>query len=311
MMSGRIGIFNSFVVLIMCTAPLCAQQDPMYSMYMFDKLLINPAFAGSSNWAVGTLKYREQAKSFQGHPVTETFNFHGPIQRKHIGLGFKVTNDQIPVQNTLNASLFFSYHLTFAGGKLSLGLEGGMIKKTIDFQDVILNTEGDNAIPANAVTNTMPDLSAGLYYQKKQFYFGLSSAHLLSSLTSDAQNPVVGPAQHAYLLLGNVFQLGSDVTLEPSILARYSTSALPQADGNLMLYFFDRFGLGAQYRSNEAISGIVRIEPIRGLRIAYSYDYGFKSTQSFVHGSHEIILSYGVKLAPPPARKEVHPRYYF
>jgi len=57
------------------------QQDPMYSMYMFDKALINPAFAGSSNWFVGTIKYRNQFIGMTGNPVTETFNIHSPIQK--------------------------------------------------------------------------------------------------------------------------------------------------------------------------------------------------------------------------------------
>jgi type IX secretion system PorP/SprF family membrane protein len=300
-----------FVIFATAAGRFIAQQDPLYSMYMFDKVLINPAFAGSSNWAVGTLKYREQARSFQGHPVTETFNFHGPLQRKHLGLGFKVINDQLPAQKSLNASLFLSYHLTFAGGKLSAGIEGGMMKRTINYQDLILTNEADQAIPSNAVSATLPDLSAGLYYQKKQFYLGLSSAHLLAASNKNQLNPVQGAVQHYYVLLGNVFQLKRDWTLEPSVLIKYSSPMMPQGDVNVMCYYDERFGLGVQYRSNEALVGVIRIEPIRGLRIAYSYDYGIASKYSFVHGSHEIILSYGVKLAPPPARKGVHPRYYF
>ena len=70
-------IFALLTILLL--GKLKAQQDPMYSMYLFDKLLINPAFANSSNWTVGTLKYRDQSTGINGHPKTQTFNVHGPI----------------------------------------------------------------------------------------------------------------------------------------------------------------------------------------------------------------------------------------
>lgn len=286
-----------------------AQQDPLYTMYSFDKLLINPGFAGSSNWVVGTLKYREQARSFTDHPVTQTFNFHAPLQRKRIGLGAKVINDQIGIQNTLNASLFFSYHLTLAGGKLSAGLEGGLFRRTVNFSKLILTWPGDVAIPTHALSMSAPDLAAGLYYQKKQFYMGFSAMHLLQpGATAD---PLPFPPRHLFLLVGNVFDIKRDWTLEPSGLFKYLSPASWQYDVNIILYYDNKFGLGVQYRNNSAVSGMLRLEVLRGLRIAYAYDYSLTSKSSFAHNSHEIILSYGIKLAPPPARKEIHPRYYF
>lgn len=299
------------IILFSTAVPAGAQQDPLYSLYMFDKLLINPAYAGSSNWMVGTLKYREQARSFSGHPVTQTFNFHGPVQRKHIGLGIKVINDKLPLQTTLNASLFFSYHLTLAGGKLSAGVEAGMLRKSTNFRELVLWRPDDQAIPADAVINTMPDAAAGLYYQKKQFYLGFSATHLLPESLFDETNPIKAPARHLYLLAGNVFTFKRDWSLDPSVLVKYNAAADLQVDVNLLLYYDDKVGVGVQYRNNDAIVALARVEILRGLRLAYGFDYGFASRRSFAHGSHEIILSYGIKLAPPPARKEIHPRYYF
>jgi hypothetical protein len=88
-------------------------------------------------------------------------------------------------------------------------------------------------------------------------------------------------------------------------------SAPFQADANIVLYYDDKIGLGAQYRNNHALAGFLRVEIFDGLRLAYAYDYSLAGKSSFAHNSHEIILSYGIKLPPPPARKEIHPRYYF
>ena len=126
---------------------VAAQQDPMYSLYMMDKMLINPAYTGSSNYAVGTAKYRQQFVGMNNAPVTETFNFHAPFKRRKIGLGFKVINDQIAIVKNLNASLYYAYHLNFAGGKLSFGMETGIYQRSIDYSKVVLRTLGDNAMP--------------------------------------------------------------------------------------------------------------------------------------------------------------------
>src|ERR1035437_1355821 len=173
--------FLKIIILLLITlnGRIMAQQDPMYSMYMLDKMLINPAYTGSSNWLVGTLKYRQQFIGFDGNPVTETFNFHTPIQKRHIGLGFKIINDKTAVTNNLNASLFYSYHLNFAGGKLSIGLEGGIFNRRVDYPKLILTDPVDNSIPLNAMSSLVPDASFGIYYQKKQFYIGYSDYHLI------------------------------------------------------------------------------------------------------------------------------------
>lgn len=289
-----------------------AQQDPLYSMYMFDKALINPAFVGSSDWAVGTLKYRNQYAGLEGSPTTQTINFHTPITKRHIGLGFKVVNDEVAIVKNLNAALMYSYHLNFASGKLSLGLETGIISRRIDYSDLILSTEIDNAIPDGASSAIVPDVSWGLYFQKKQFYAGFSQAHLLKTnfndnTVSESQSRLFS---HFYFLSGTVFNLNKKFTIEPSVLLKSVSGAPLQLDLNSMFYYDDRLGVGVQYRTGDAIVALIKINIVEQLRIAYAYDI-VTSALTGAGNSHEIILSYGVKLPPPPSKKEVHPRYYF
>jgi type IX secretion system PorP/SprF family membrane protein len=137
---------------------------------------------------------------------------HAPVQRKRIGFGLKVINDKLPAQNTLNASLFFTYHLSLGGGKLSAGIEAGMFRRSYDFSQLILTQPADVAIPSGSRSTAMPDLGAGLYYQKKQFYMGLSASHLLPPPADGDAAIFIPPAQHLYFLAGNVFEVGRDWT---------------------------------------------------------------------------------------------------
>ena len=110
-----------------------AQQDPLFSQYMFDRLIINPGVAGSSNIVTGTLTYKKQFIGIEGASETQIFTFQAPIQTKFMGVGFKVVHDKIGVSNQTFITGIYSYHIGFANGKLSLGLEGGISSQSIDF----------------------------------------------------------------------------------------------------------------------------------------------------------------------------------
>lgn len=301
------------VILFIVINESFSQQDPMYSMYLFDKVLINPAYTGSSNWAVGTVKYRNQFIGMAGNPVTQTFNFHSPIQSKHIGVGIKVINDKIAIMNTMNAALLLSYHLNLAGGKLSAGIDAGIYNRKIDYSKLILSSRGDNSIPASAQSSLVPDLSWGLYYQKKQWYMGFSQYHLIKTSFDDKATLKSNSklASHLYFIAGNVFMLNKYWTVEPSMLLKIQPSSATQLDVNTMLYYQDKFGAGIQYRTGDAIAAVIRYNILESLRITYSYDITISKLAGYSKGAHEIMISYGIKLPPPPVQKETHPRYYF
>src|ERR1039458_10269157 len=81
-----------------------AQQDAMYTHYMYNTLAINPAYAGSRDALTVTALDRYQWVGFSGAPMTQTLTMHAPIQDQHIGLGLSILNDKIGPTN--NTSLF-------------------------------------------------------------------------------------------------------------------------------------------------------------------------------------------------------------
>ena len=73
------------------------QLDPVFSQYVYDKMLINPAVAGSSNWIVLSMKHRNHLMGFKGAPLTNVLTAHTPIQSKNMGLGLKMVMENISV----------------------------------------------------------------------------------------------------------------------------------------------------------------------------------------------------------------------
>lgn len=309
----KIRLYIILLVSLFSKWSLFAQQDPLFSLYMYDKMLINPAFTGSSNWAVGTIKYRSQFSGFTGNPKTQTLNFHTPIQVKHLGLGFKIVNDKLAILSTQNITADVSYHLNLLGGKFSFGIEAGILSRKTDYQKVIVSTLGDNALTELNQKAVSPDLSWGLFYQKKEFYFGFSQYHLIYSPIGQNKTPYNGLKYtgNYYITSGKVFDINKLFNVEPSVLLKLQGGSKPQLDLNLITTYNNMASVGLQYRTDKSINLSAKFSITQNLKIVYSYDHNLNQLSGYTSGSHEILVSYGIKLPPPPTRKEIHPRYYF
>jgi hypothetical protein len=55
-----------------------AQQDPMYTQYMDNLLIVNPGFAGTKEIGNFMVVARNQWVAFDGAPRTRTFSFIHP-----------------------------------------------------------------------------------------------------------------------------------------------------------------------------------------------------------------------------------------
>jgi type IX secretion system PorP/SprF family membrane protein len=84
-----------------------AQQLPMFTHYMNNTLMVNPAYAGSRDALTITTLHRSQWVDFKGAPITQTLSMHSPLRNEHIGVGLSILNDKIGPTN--NTSIFVDY----------------------------------------------------------------------------------------------------------------------------------------------------------------------------------------------------------
>ena len=127
------------LLLLVCTLKVNAQQDPMYTQYMFNMLAINPAYAGSRNVVSATALYRNQWSGLNGAPETTTFTIDAPFKDKKIGLGLQVFSDKLGITNTTGVVLSGSYRIRMDKGTLSFGLQGNVANRRADFTQVSLD----------------------------------------------------------------------------------------------------------------------------------------------------------------------------
>lgn len=290
------------------------QQDVTFSQYTFDKLLINPAYAGSSKWVVGSVKNRTQFSDIEGLPLSNIFSFQAPIQTRNVGLATKVIHDRIAVTNRFIATGIFSYHIGFGKGKLSFGLEGGVINSNYNYDGLERTIYEDPSLPSGKESVFLPDFTAAIYYQNEHFYVGGTAGHLVDSKRSVPdydRNQFYSQAKNYYLMGGYYFEISRESILEPNFLVKYVHGAPIQADINILFTLIDKFSAGLSYRTGHAVIAMAKVDITKNLKIQYSFDYSLSALSSYFSGNHEIGISYGIELLPPPAKKVIHPRYYF
>lgn len=289
--------FYCCLLILAITTQSKAQQDPRYSMYMFNAMSFNPAYAGSLDEVAATLLYRKQWLNFPGAPQTASFNIHTPIQKENMGLGVSFLNDKAGAitQNYLNMA--YSYHLKFKTSRLSFGLQAVVQNFSAGLSKLQTSQQGnvDNAFNNGDISIYGINFGTGAFYYSNKYFVGLSAPHLLSSnMEKKLNNDPIAAKQgtHAYLTGGYVFTINPILKLKPTALVKYAKNSPIQADINAMVYFYDILGLGATYRTNDSFNAMAEFILPKGFRLAYAFDYTLSPLKNYQTGSHEIILQY-------------------
>jgi type IX secretion system PorP/SprF family membrane protein len=287
---------TALLILLLLNFRVQAQQNPQYSMFMFNALAFNPAVAGSHDEVSTSLLFRKQWVSFPGSPQTGNLNIHSPLKNDKIGLGLSIINDRIGAFNQNGANLAYAYHLPFEKFRLSLGLQAAFNNFSLNLSQIRTspNQTVDNAFASNISVFSV-NFGTGAYLYGKNFFAGVSVPHLLNSGLEKKQvaDPVLArQAQHFYAMGGYVYKINPVLTFKPSLLIRGVKGAPLNFDINSMMYFYDVFGIGAAYRSFDSVDLMAEVIISPAFRLAYAFDQTVSGLQKYNSGSHEIVLQY-------------------
>lgn len=300
----------SFILIYTCVLAGQAQQNPLYSQYMFNTLAVNPAYAGSRNVVSATGLYRNQWSGMDGSPRTATFTIDAPFSQKRFGVGLQVFNDELGVTETTGGVLSYAYRIRMEKSTLSFGIQGMAGQYRARLSSVILEPGGMSDDPAfrNDINEFFYNFGTGIYYNSDRFYAGLSSPQFLNKRVNDSTATTgLFNVPHLYLASGYVFPITSDLNLKPSFLLKAVQGAPVQGDVNLTLWIKDLFAIGGQYRSSADVAGMIEIQATPQFRLGYSYDYSLTSLRNYNSGSHEIMLRFEFGY---DRQKFISPRYF-
>ncbi len=285
-------------IILTTTTILWSQQDAQYTQYMYNMSVINPAYTTDNLGIInlGAL-HRSQWVGVDGAPKSSNIFVHTPINEK-IEVGFSLINDNIgDVVNENNLYADFAYKLNLEEyGNLSLGLKAGVTFFDVNFNGFVLESGDVFTDPdfANNINKTYFNIGAGAYYNKDNYYVGLSIPNILNAKHLDRNNGrYQGTEQlHLFLTGGYVFEINDLFKLKPAFMTKAVKGAPITVDLTANVLYDDKFEFGLGYRFTDAFSAMFNVRATPELRVGYAYDHTVSNLGPFSSGSHEIFVLY-------------------
>ncbi|MFM2225361.1 MAG: hypothetical protein RJA07_1563 [Bacteroidota bacterium] len=314
------------IFVLICAAlssmKLFAQQDPQYTMYMWNQLSVNPAYAGSRECLSATALYRTQWVKMDGAPRTINVGIHAPLRNERVAVGLNVTSDQLGISSFTNVSGSYAYRIPVNQvGKLSIGLQATITTISHKFNELTVFDQGDENF-TNPVKNfTVANFGTGLYYSTAKSYIGMAVPHIVNNRLYEKSNGTVSSIvakqyRHLFLMAGRVFGISDGIKFKPSALLKIAPHSPAEMDANASFIFSDALWLGASFRSNFSKVATEHIESIdlmsvyeinHTLRLGFAYDITLTNLKNYNRGSYELMLGYDVNQMN---RKIATPRYF-
>ncbi len=288
---------------------LLAQQDPLYSQYMFNTLAFNPAYAGSGDVFTVMALSRHQWVGFEGAPATQTILAHSPLGSQNLALGLSVINDKLGPTRQTGVFADFAYRIrTGESSRLAFGLKGGFNSFRADLAG--LSTVDPDQANVDIQGKMLPNFGFGLFWHTPLAYVGVSAPKLLENETVEATNGLLttgSEERHYFVMGGYVMDLGRDLKFKPSFMARLVAGAPLSLDVNANFLLRERIWFGAMYRLGNSFGVLGQYQVNDQLRIGYAFDLATTNLGAYNAGTHELMLSYDLRFIKG---RTISPRYF-
>ena len=309
------------LLLILLGQTSNAQQLPLYSQYLYNKFLINPAIAGSDGFTSFSVTTREQWIGYSGAPRTYSLAWQTRLLKKtyrlkenifnrtvyrpktegKVGLGAYVFSDRNGHIHRTGFQATYSYHTWLEDyTQLSLGLALTGYHLIFDVNNMHFEDPSDEWLNSDLRKGVfIPDADFGVYLLNPKFSLGLSAQQLfgaIAKLGQDGYNPY-RMDRHYYLFGSYSFYHKVEDEFEPSILLKMSEQLRPQADIGLTYYHERNYWAGLTYRTGGALIANIgmRYKSNRVMLVTmffgYSFDFALNEISRATYGTHELTLA--------------------
>ena len=272
-----------------------AQQEPLYTQYMYNIGSFNPGYVGSvQNTELSTL-YRAQWLDVEGTPRTFRLGANVPLSNETMGLGLNIVNDQIGPSTQTYIDLSYSYQLKVTDNtKLSFGMDLGGSFLNVDFSKGTFENPGEPILGGETISNFYPTVGAGFFlYEDDIWYMGASIPNFLTDgIYNNEVASIIDEKLQFNFIGGYVFDFNETLKFKPAFLISLVSGAPVNTNLSANFLYNNRFTMGASYRFGNAISGLAGFQVTNSAFIGYSYDYSTNPLGEFSSSSHEIILKF-------------------
>jgi len=299
-------IYRSLKVLIVFfigLINLTAQQDNLYTQFMYNKLGLNSAYAGNDDALCITGIVRDQWAGFEGSPKAQALSVNFPGFGK-VGLGLNISRQSIGVSEKITIEGIYAYRFKVKNGSFSMGMSFSGRSYSKDFSDpnlsIIRPFYEDNAIDNGLYKTSVLNLGFGVYYSSNRFYIGASVPRLMRAdidVVSGVKKSL--EVRHLYFMAGGAMDIKRNIVMMPQMLFRLAENSPYNMDLNLGFLFYDRFYSAFTVRTGgfteswfESMDFILGLHITNNLFMATAYDITLTPLRKYENGSLELLLQY-------------------
>lgn len=306
-MNNRITYFLFiFGLLFVCAQVTRAQYDTRFAQYYMAKNYYNPAYAGSTENLNLLASSRLEWVGVHGAPMSFFVTGEMPLKlgKTQHGVGAVAFVDAAGLFMNTHVALQYAYKQKLFGGLLSGGIQIGLVNESFDGTkayipdkaDYFVQPGEDDAIPTTKVSGMALDMNFGLFYTHKRFYVGFAATHLTE--------PEMQLEENAYFYIGRMYNLmgGYNIQLsnplyelQPSVFFMTDMKTSYHADITARVEYNKMFNGGVAWRVGESF-GLLLGAKFGRFQLGYAFDFATTQLGKFGAGSHELMVSYNLKL---------------
>lgn len=283
------------VLLLVGGSVLFGQQQTLFTNYLVNQYLYNPAYAGVLDGTQINAGYRNQWVGFDGSPKTYMLNGYGKMKKKpNMALGAILTSERIGLLQRTSFYGTYSYHLKInKKAAINFGIGVGGIRHRVRVYDAKPYDKDDAYLGSDVLSAFAFDANAGFYFYTKNFFLGFSDQQMPNAKILWA-NSIGRNTNHFYAYTGYNFHFGSkkEWIVQPSVLVRTNSPVPYQYELHAKLIYDEMLWLGLSYRDKSSACALIGCNINKQYSASYSYDYTLTQLSNYSTGSHEIMLSY-------------------
>jgi type IX secretion system PorP/SprF family membrane protein len=285
-----------------------SQTDPIYTQFMTNLYLINPALTGTYNYYQIIMNNRLQWTGFADAPLTNAISMYGPMVKYPMGVGGFIMQDKFGPSSKLRANASYAYNYSLGEDlKISMGMMVGIYQLKINGSSLYTHEDDPYFTEGETYSNIKPDASLGVYVYSSTYQGGISITNLFANkldfgynLNPEDTTPrstISRLRQHYYIHGGYKYFINRDFAIEPTLIFRKVAGVSTQLDFDVRAWYGKRawdgtkvWG-GVSYRT-QVINILVGVSYQRKIEVGYSYDIGIGKNRSYLGGSHELMITF-------------------
>ena len=296
-----------------------AQVDAQLTQYWNVPAYYNPAAIGNIDFIHINAGSRLQWVGIRHAPMS----FHAladmpfKFMNRRWGVGVSLEQESEGLYRSLHAGAQLAWKKKMLGGTLSVGVQAGIINETFKGSEIIIpegdeaHSSNDDAIPQTDVTGTSLDVNAGVMFEHKWFWAGISSTHVTAptvslKLENDEEKVYEFNVDRLYYFMAgsNIPLKNSLFELQPSVMVKTDLKFV-QTEATARVRYNKFLSGGVAYRHNDAVALLLGAN-YKNFFISYSYDYPINDIRKASSGSHELFVGYNLKLDLGEKNKNKH-----